>query len=162
MISRRTRCKPWRDNPHLVAALLRRFPPRLGAGLAFERAVFGEEGHPESGLMALAYCCKNFVKLWTIMGWPRDWQTQSRLIKLAPWSVKPEDIDEVIRSENKLTTTGAGASSMRLNLLHNPIRPQLNEPACLDPPHLLREQWRLLRRFIRLAAENLAQARRDP
>jgi hypothetical protein len=85
-----------RNNPHLVAALLRRLPPRLAAGRAFEKHVFGDEGHPESGRMALAFCCKNFVKVWALMGWPRDWTTQNRLITLAPWHVKPEDIDEVL------------------------------------------------------------------
>jgi hypothetical protein len=90
------RCSRVRDNPHLVAMLLKRLPPRLSTGRAFERAIFGEEGHPESGLMALAYCCKNFTKLWTLMGWPRDWETQNRLIKLAPWHVKMDDMDEVL------------------------------------------------------------------
>ena len=96
-----------RDDPYLVSALLRRLPPQLGqAGRDFGRAVFGEEGHPESGRMALAFCCKNFVHVWTIMEWPRTWAIQCRLVELREWHVKVEDLDDLlIRNLNNPLTT---------------------------------------------------------
>jgi hypothetical protein len=90
------RCRRLRNNPHLVTSLLKRLPPKLVLGSAFEKVIFGDRGHPESGRMALAYCCKNFTKLWMLMGWPCDWTTQNRLINFAPWHIKPEDMDDVL------------------------------------------------------------------
>jgi hypothetical protein len=90
------RCRAVRNNPYLVASLLKRFPPRMTAGRTFEKAIFGDAGHAESGWMALAYCCKNFVKVWSLMRWPRTWEVQCRLVQLAPWHIRAEDLDEIL------------------------------------------------------------------
>ena len=89
------RTRQVRDDPQQVVALLKRLD--LGqVGRAFGREVFGEDGHVDSGRMALAFCCKNFVQIWNIMGWPKSWDIQMRLVGLMGWHVKMEDLDDVL------------------------------------------------------------------